>query len=151
MTHPLGQSPRNNHMMTAGPTNAHVWRASDKQRHKTVSCRTPHTHTHTPGSLWNLTGSPGKMSHLCHLQKQQHSDTMTEHSNTPEVPESPTHVIVSRRLTGHSLRELAGYSINTRPLDRLTKEVQPSRGYGTKIVYYKRNLTKMPNNLHCLK
>ena len=27
---------------------------------------------------------------------------------------------------------------------------RPSQaGYGTKIVYYKRNLTKMPNNLHC--
>lgn len=36
---------------------------------------------------------------------------------------------------------------NTLPPD-LMKEAQPSQGYGTKIVYYKRNLTKIPNNLH---
>lgn len=108
-----------------------------------------HTHMHTyPGSLW-------KRKAVTHhiIPGNNGTVTMAEHSNTLGGPEPPTHVTVSLSPTG-SLTESTGYGVrvcthaNTLSPDLLMKEAQSSQGYGTKIVYYKRNPTKMPNNLH---
>lgn len=65
-----------------------------------------HSHTHTyPGSLW-------KRKDVTHhvIPRNNGTVTMTEHSNTLGVPESPTHVIVSLRPSG-SLTQSTGYGV----------------------------------------
>lgn len=56
---------------------------------------------------------------------------------------------VTGRLGGAAGPAHAHASPSPSPATSLSRERGPAKpGYGTKIVYYKRHLTKMPNNLH---
>lgn len=131
---------------------SHTERPGDNWSHTMVSCGTPRkytpTCTHTQGHY-----GKGKMSHTMSSQKQWHSDNdrTFKHTGSPRVTHTCHHQSETHRVT-HRVNWLRHTGVhtytNTLSPDLLMKEAQSSRGYGTKIVYYKRNPTKMPNNLH---
>lgn len=88
----------------------------------------------------------------CHPQKQWHSDNdrTFKHTRSPRVTHTCHRQSETLRVT-HTVNWLWRTGVHThtkRTFSRPHERGQSSQGYGTKIVYYKRNPTKMPNNLH---
>lgn len=150
----MRQSHRNNHTMTADLTNvthaesqrqpeshrSQLWYHRDLQNSKSLS----NTYYVFPGSLWNSKGPPERCYIPRHPQKQWHSDTVTEHSQTywESIPESPT----GHCQSGNQKRSLQGVSWIRRTVCTHTNTTPHEKGPAKLGIWYKNSLLQKKFN-----